>query len=97
MATPLSDDQIQEALQRLTGWSLCGDALQREFEFESFREAIAFIMRIAFAAEEANHHPELWNVYGRVRIRLNTHDAGGRVTRKDVNLAAEINTVSGAS
>ena len=97
MATALSDDQIQEALQGLPGWSRDGDSLQREFKFGSFREAVSFIVRIAFAAESANHHPELWNVYSTVRVRLNAHDAGGRITRKDVDLAAEISAISWVS
>ena len=96
MATPLSEDQIQQGLQGLTGWTLCDNALQRDFKFGSFREAVAFIIRIAFAAEAANHHPEILNVYSSVCIRLNTHDAGGQVTCKDMDLASEINTVSEA-
>ena len=97
MTTPLSDDQIQDALQGLAGWSRDGDTLQREFKFGSFREAVSFIVRIAFAAEAANHHPELWNVYSTVRIRLNTHDAGDRITQKDVDLAAAIDAISWVS
>ena len=97
MATALSDDQIEEALHGLADWSRDGDVLQREFTFGSFREAVSFIVRIAFAAESANHHPELWNVYSTVRIRLDTHDAGGRITQKDVDLAAEISAISWVS
>ena len=96
MATPLSEDQIQKGLKGLTGWALCDNALERDFKFGSFREAVAFIIRIAFSAESANHHPEILNVYSNVRIRLNTHDAGGRVTCKDMDLASEISTVSEA-
>ena len=94
MATALPDDRIRGSLQRLGGWSRDGDALQREFKFGSFREAVSFIVRIAFAAEAANHHPELWNVYSRVRITLATHDAGNRVTAKDLALAREIERIS---
>lgn len=90
----LSDDQIQEAVASLDGWSRDGDALQREFRFGSFREAVSFIVRIAFAAEAANHHPELRNVYGTVRVRLSTHDAGDRITRRDVDLAAAIDAIA---
>ena len=94
MAKPLSDDQIRQALGDLPGWERDGDALQRELKFGSFKEAVSFIVRIAFAAEAANHHPELCNVYSTVRIRLSTHDAGDKITQKDVDLAAEINAVS---
>ena len=51
-------------------------------------------MRVAFEAEALNHHPEWTNVYNRVAIRLNTHDAGGKVTRKDVELAQRIQKIS---
>lgn len=90
----LSDDQIQEAVASLDGWSRDEDALQREFRFGSFREAVSFIVRIAFAAEAANHHPEIWNVYGTVRIRLSTHDVGDRITRLDVDLASAIDAIA---
>jgi len=55
---------------------------------------MAFIVLIGFEAESANHHPELYNVYSTVRIALNTHDAGGKVTQKDVDLARAIEGVS---
>lgn len=94
MANPLSDDRIRAAVQGLNGWSRDGDALQREFRFGSFREAVSFIVRIAFAAEAADHHPEIRNVYGTVRIRLCTHDAGDRITQRDVDLAAAIDAIA---
>ena len=84
---PLSDDQITAALAHLPGWERDGDALRREWQFGSFREAIAFLVQVAFEAEEWQHHPEVWNVYDRVRLTLTTHDAGNRITEKDVALA----------
>jgi hypothetical protein len=56
------------------------DALAKTFQFDSFRAALAFMVRAGFEAEELNHHPEWTNVYHRVSVRLNTHDAGARVT-----------------
>lgn len=96
MATPLSYDQIEEDLSGLDGWSHENDKLKKEFGFENFRDAIAFINRIAFEAEEQQHHPELFNVYNRVRIALSTHDAGGKVTEKDVKLARTIEVLFNA-
>ena len=60
----------------------------------SFREAMSFMVRAAFEAEALNHHPEWTNVYDRVVVRLNTHDAGGKVTAKDVELAKRIQEIS---
>ena len=94
MSKPLTSDEITHATRELTGWTLEGDALTRAFKFGSFREALSFMIRVSFEAEELNHHPDWTNVYNRVVIRLNTHDAGSKVTAKDVELAKRIQKVS---
>ena len=94
MAEPLAAQQLRAALAELPGWEADGDTITKTYTFSNFRDAIAFIVRIAFAAEAANHHPELWNVYSRVRVTLATHDAGNRVTTKDVALAREVEHLS---
>ena len=94
MSTPLSAAEISAAMAGMPGWRLEGQALEKTFAFASFREAISFMVRVSFEAEEMNHHPEWTNVYNRVRIRLNTHDAGGAVTARDVELARRIQKVS---
>ncbi|MEL7834138.1 4a-hydroxytetrahydrobiopterin dehydratase [Fodinibius sp. Rm-B-1B1-1] len=93
MAEPLSDSKISELLSDLPGWEHEDDKLSKEFGFDNFRDAIAFINRIAFEAEEQVHHPEIFNVYNTVNISLSTHDAGGKVTEKDVKLAKKIETL----
>jgi 4a-hydroxytetrahydrobiopterin dehydratase len=90
MAAPLSDDQITEALRELSGWSYKDNRITRSFQFGSFKEALSFLVRVGMHAEEAHHHPEIHNVYDRVTLSLSTHDAGGRVTRKDLDLARTI-------
>jgi 4a-hydroxytetrahydrobiopterin dehydratase len=80
---------IDTALRDLAGWSRDGDAIVRAYRCGSFRDAIAFILRIADAADAADHHPELTNVYRDVTVRLSTHDAGG-VTTLDLSLARAI-------
>ena len=95
MATPpLTAVEIEEALRALPDWKLEREALAKEFKFGSFREALSFMVRVGFEAEAMDHHPEWTNVYNRVAIRLNTHDAGGKVTLKDVNLARKIQGLS---
>ena len=94
MALPLAPAEITTALAGLPGWTLASDALAKEFKFGSFREAMGFMVRVSFEAEGMNHHPEWTNVYNRVSIRLNTHDAGGKVTAKDVALAQKIQGIS---
>lgn len=93
-ATPLNADEINAALRELPGWRRDGDALAKEFKFGSFREALSFMVRVGFEAEAADHHPDWTNVYNRVAVRLNTHDAGGKVTAKDVALARKIQAIS---
>ena len=90
MPEALSDDAIQSALSELPGWSFADDKLTKTYKLADFRAALAFIVRIGLEAEAANHHPELFNVYSTVTIALNTHDAGGKVTSKDVDLAKAI-------
>ena len=91
--SPLSKDEIKRALGELAGWSFEGDQLKKSFKFDDFRSAVGFIVRIAFEAEELNHHPEMKNVYNQVDISLNTHDAGGKVTQLDVDLAKRIDRI----
>jgi 4a-hydroxytetrahydrobiopterin dehydratase len=93
MAKPLSPEEVTAALAVLPGWRFENDALAKDFKFGSFREAMAFMVRVGFEAEASDHHPEWTNVYNRVAIRLNTHSAGGKVTAKDVELAKAIEAV----
>lgn len=94
MANSLTPAEIEDALRGLPGWNLEKDALGKTFRFRSFREAMSFMIRVGFEAEAMDHHPEWTNVYDRVVIRLNTHDAGGKVTAKDVTLAQKIQAIS---
>jgi len=90
---PLSDDEIADALDALPGWIHEDDKLKKTYEFSDFREAISFIVRLSFYAEEMMHHPELENVYNTVSVALTTHDADGQVTEMDVELASQIEDV----
>ena len=87
--TGLSDTDIRTALAKLSGWARDGDAITKEYRFDSFMDAIGFVDRIAKRAEAANHHPDLDIRYDRVVVSLTTHDAGG-LTEKDLDLAGEI-------
>ncbi len=94
MSQTLAPEAVQAALAQLPGWTFADDSLKKTFKFNNFREAISFIVRIAFSAEELNHHPELFNVYSRVAITLRTHEAGNKVTDRDVKLAQAIEQIS---
>ncbi|NNE69790.1 MAG: 4a-hydroxytetrahydrobiopterin dehydratase [Rhodothermales bacterium] len=89
--SPLTPPEVQAGLSGLEGWTHAEDRLEREFKFGSFREAMSFLIRVAFEAEDMDHHPEINNVYGTVRIGLTTHDAGNKVSAMDLELARRIN------
>ena len=74
-------------------WTETPARLEREFQFVDFRAAMAFLNRVAEVAEAHGHHPEIFNIYGTVRLTLTTHDAGNTVTNKDHKLAAAIDAV----
>jgi 4a-hydroxytetrahydrobiopterin dehydratase len=84
--------QIEEKLKTLDGWALVNAALEKSFKFKNFKEALVFINKVGMLAEEADHHPEIFNVYNKVTLRLNTHSANG-ITDKDFNLAEKINLI----
>ena len=87
----LNDFQIDQKLESLPDWHLNGGQIIRDFHFENFKTAMAFVNRVADLAEWANHHPDLLvHQYNRVRISVSTHDAGG-LTDKDFDLAKQIN------
>lgn len=86
----LTEKEIIKHLEFLDDWEFDKNAIKREWIFKDFIEAMDFINMIAVMAENHNHHPEIFNVYNRVSLCFNTHDAGG-VTEKDINIAKEIN------
>ena len=88
MAT-LSDDEIRTALEALPGWERVEDTITRQYRLDGFAGAIAFVVRLSYAAEAANHHPDLDIRYDKVRVTLSTHSEGG-VTAKDLDLATAI-------
>jgi 4a-hydroxytetrahydrobiopterin dehydratase len=85
----LTEIEINERLLDLDGWSLDQDAIKREWIFKDYSEAMDFINMVAVIAENQNHHPQLFNVYNRVSLRFNTHDAKG-ITEKDIDIARAI-------
>jgi 4a-hydroxytetrahydrobiopterin dehydratase len=104
----LSDAEIEQQLADVCGWRRAeqpgapsagarapGDAaIVRELAFADFAEAIAFVNRVAAAAEAANHHPDvLLHGWNKVRLTLSTHSAGG-LTNADFQLAAQLDSLA---
>jgi 4a-hydroxytetrahydrobiopterin dehydratase len=90
-----NENQIAEKLKAVPGWSYKDAAIEREYKMKSFNEALGFIVRIGLFAEQMDHHPEIFNVYNQVRIRLNTHSANG-ITDLDFELAGKIEGIFGS-
>jgi 4a-hydroxytetrahydrobiopterin dehydratase len=91
--TSLTGEDLARAVAALPGWSLEDGKLHREFRFPDFVRAFAFMSAVALVAEARNHHPEWFNVYGRVVVDLTTHDAGG-ITQNDLDLARKMNELA---
>jgi 4a-hydroxytetrahydrobiopterin dehydratase len=91
----LTDAEVAAALRELNGWRIEGGKLHREFRFGDFSEAFGFMARAALAAESMNHHPEWFNVWSRVVVDLQTHDAGG-LTELDFELARRMSAIAAA-
>jgi len=86
----MGQDEIKSALETLPEWNEVGGELQRTMQFEDFVKAMAFVNKVAEAAESAQHHPDILVRYNKVTVTLSTHDAGG-ITNKDFDLAGKIN------
>ncbi len=88
----LSDDTVDERLEG-TGWRREDATIVRDIELDGFKAAMALANRVADAANEANHHPDiLVHGYKHVRLTLSTHSAGG-VTENDLALARTIDVI----
>ena len=79
----------------MTDWQEQDDALVREFELPSFREAIDFVDRLADLAESEDHHPDIDIRYRRVTVRWTTHSEGG-ITEKDREMAERTTALAAA-
>ena len=95
MAELLAAKEVSKRLERLPNWSLDEGKLHRSFRFKDFRRAFAFMTGAALAAEKLNHHPEWFNVWSKVDVHLNTHEAGG-ITELDFQLAQAMNELADA-
>lgn len=90
---PLAAGEAEALARQVPGWSLSGNAIEREYSFAGFGEAMEFVNEVAAAAAGQDHHPDICVYYNRVALRLTTHKAGG-LTRNDFILAAKIGEIS---
>ena len=99
MSTLLTREQIQDNLETLNEgleenerWALSDNAIEKTFTFKSFIRAFGWMSQIAIWAEKLKHHPEWFNVYNRVEVKLTTHDVGG-LSELDFKLATKMESV----
>jgi 4a-hydroxytetrahydrobiopterin dehydratase len=92
MAARLSEEQIARELAGLDGWTRDGDAIRKQYTLGGFPDAVAFVARLAFDAEAADHHPDITINYKRVTLSFSTHSAGG-LTQKDFDGARKVDAL----
>jgi 4a-hydroxytetrahydrobiopterin dehydratase len=89
-ADPLTDEEVERALAQLKGWTRDGNLLRRTVAVGRFSQAAQLVGDVAAAADAANHHPDVHITgYRNVTFELTTH-AAKAITRRDTELAAEI-------
>lgn len=93
MRTKLTEAELAAGLKSLPGWSVESGAIVKTFKFAKFADGIAFVGRMAKAADAMDHHPDIDIRYTKIRVALSTHDAGG-ITAMDTKLAEQIEGLS---
>ncbi|MBI2970964.1 MAG: 4a-hydroxytetrahydrobiopterin dehydratase [Candidatus Aenigmarchaeota archaeon] len=90
-AAPLTKKQIEPYRNQITGWELVDDAaLRKKFRFKNFREAMAFVNKVAALAEQESHHPDIRIAWNKVTLELSTHAIQG-LSENDFIMSAKIN------
>ncbi len=89
MPAKMSEPEIKDALKAIPDWSELNGEIQRTYQFSDFVASMAFVTKVADAAEAAQHHPDILIRYNKVTLTVSTHDAGG-ITDKDFDLAKKV-------
>jgi 4a-hydroxytetrahydrobiopterin dehydratase len=88
----LDAGDLQKRMESVPEWTLEGNAIRRQFTLGSFPDAVAFVTRVAFDAEAADHHPDIHIDYKRVTLTFSTHSEGG-LTQKDFDGARAVDAL----
>lgn len=91
---PLNDAAITEALEMLNGWERDGDMITTTVELSSYAQGLAFATAAGMVADGFNHHPDMTIGYKKVTLAFTTHDAGSKITQKDIDVAKAINAIT---
>ncbi len=96
MTEKLTTDEIKDLLYQFKGWVQEGEYLRQSYRFPGFSNAIDFVNRVAEAAEQMNHHPEILIQFNKVSITLTSHDVKG-ITRRDFKMAEAVDRLANLS
>jgi len=91
--TILTEQEIQEELKNLPGWTYKDNKISKEFQFKDFMGSLNFINKLAPYCEELDHHPDVYIFYSKVVFDLQRFDIGGKVTNKDIMVASHIESL----
>jgi 4a-hydroxytetrahydrobiopterin dehydratase len=91
----LNDSALQAALTELPGWEVKEGKLHKIFKFDSFSQALGWMVSAGIEADKMDHHPEWTNVYNRVEVNLVTHDLGNEISNLDVELGQKMEALVG--
>ncbi len=87
---PLPENELNESLAALPGWSIKDGKLHKTYKFTSFASALGWMVTVGIEADKMDHHPEWCNVYNRVTVNLVTHDLGNAISNLDIVLAQKM-------
>jgi len=88
--TPLNDQQISDGLSNLPGWERDGDKIKKTFKLDTYMAGLAFACAVGTVCEAIDHHPDLFIGWKRVEIGFSTHDAGSKISQRDLDAAAKV-------
>lgn len=91
----LSEVELTAVLKSLPGWSVKEGKLHKQFKFDTFAQAIGWMVAVSIYADKLDHHPEWCNIYSRVTVDLVTHDMGNAISSWDVLLAQKMEQLVG--
>lgn len=89
----LSSDEVESRVAQLDGWSVVDGMLTKEFTFDTYASGVVFASAVGHTADRLNHHPDMHVGYGKVRVSVLTHDAGG-LTSYDFELAGRVEAIA---
>lgn len=90
----VNDDELTAALANLPSWEVKEGKLHKTYKFDSFAQAMGWMMSVAINADKMDHHPEWSNVYNKVQVNLVTHDLGNAISNLDIDLAKKMEALA---